>query len=101
PYAYDLINAPTHEVPVGFVGVQTLLLGTPPKDPNRYVSSPGERGIQPETLKPGTYWVNPYVTRIDNFDVRTKRLELTKNAGDKADGMVSFYSADGFEIDVH
>jgi regulator of protease activity HflC (stomatin/prohibitin superfamily) len=101
PYAYDLLVAEAHEVPMGFVGIQTRLVGPQPKDPDKYVSAPGERGIQPDTLKPGSYYVNPYVTRIDNFDVRTKRLELSKAENDKLEGAVSFYSADGFEIEVH
>lgn len=101
PYAYDLKIAESHEVPIGFVGIVTNLVGAPPKNPNEYLSDPGERGIQKATLKPGTYYVNPYMTRIDNFDVRTKRLELTQAEHDKAEGIVSFYSADGFEIDVH
>lgn len=101
PYAYDVKIVDTHEVPIGFVGVVTNLVGVPPKNPNEYLSEPGERGIQKATLKPGTYYVNPYVTRIDNFDVRTKRLELNKVEHDQANGLVSFYSADGFEIDVH
>src|SRR5581483_5866652 len=87
--------------PIGFVGVVTNLVGAKPKDPNAYLTEAGERGIQKATMKPGTYFVNPYVTRIDNFDVRTKRLELNRLERDKADGIVTFYSADGFEIDVH
>jgi regulator of protease activity HflC (stomatin/prohibitin superfamily) len=101
PYAYDVKVFPTHEVPIGFVGIVTNLVGARPKNPNQYTTDPGERGIQKATLKAGTYFVNPYVTRIDNFDVRTKRLELNRLEHDKADGIVSFYSADGFEIDVH
>ena len=100
PYAYDLKIANLHEVPIGFVGVQTRLVGPSPKNANSYVSAEGERGIQPLSLKPGSYPINPYVLRVDNFDVRTKRLELNADH-DKADGIVSFYSADGFEIDVH
>ncbi|HZU96283.1 MAG TPA: SPFH domain-containing protein [Planctomycetota bacterium] len=100
PYAYDLKVFPAHEVPIGFVGVQTLLVGEAPKKANQYISAPGERGTQADTLKPGSYYLNPYVVRIDNFDVRTKRLELSNPEQSTPDGMVSFYSADGFEIDV-
>lgn len=101
PYAYDMKLADTHEVPMGFVGIATNLVGARPKNPNKYLSEPGERGIQKATLNPGTYFVNPYVTRIDNFDVRAKRLTLSNPDSHKPDGIVSFYSADGFEIDVH
>ncbi len=101
PYAYDLKLADSHEVPIGFVGVVTKLVGTKPKVANRYLSEDGERGIQKVTRQPGTYFVNPYVERIDNFDVRQKRLSLANPDQHKPDGIVSFYSADGFEIDVH
>jgi regulator of protease activity HflC (stomatin/prohibitin superfamily) len=101
PYAYDLKIENAVEIPIGFVGVQTFLVGERPKATNRYLSEPGERGIMRQTLGPGTYYLNPYVVRVDPFDVRTKRLELTADKGDAAHGIVSFVASDGFEIEVH
>ena len=56
------INLLAHEVqtfdairiPAGHVGVVTLLSGTDPKIKNTYTVEPGEKGVQTETLPPGT-----------------------------------------------
>src|SRR5438045_2332971 len=71
PYAYDLEIAPVVTVPTGFVGVETNLVGDPPKEKNQYLSEVKERGIQKTTRKPGTYYLNPHAVRIDNVDVQT------------------------------
>ncbi|MBI3724464.1 hypothetical protein HY251_11000 [bacterium] len=100
PYAYDLEVAPFVEVPTGFVGVVTNLVGEPHKANGEYTSAPGERGVQKETYGPGVYYLNPYEKRVDNVDVRTKRFEFA--AADKGDHeRLTFFSSDGFEIEVH
>jgi regulator of protease activity HflC (stomatin/prohibitin superfamily) len=78
----------------GFQGVVTLLAGSPPKDPNVVLVGPGERGVQKATLPPGTYFLNPYETRVSLVDCRSRRFNL----GDE--GGMDFLSADGFPVSL-
>ena len=81
-------------VPAGFKGVVTNLAGPLPKNPNVLLVEKGERGVQKETLDPGTYYVNPYVTRISLIDCRSQRFNLA----DKKD--MGFPSKDGFWVSL-
>lgn len=81
-------------IPAGYKGVVTNLSGRIPEDPNRLLVSEGDRGVQSETktLNAGTYYVNPYVTRINLVDCRSKRFDLTTG------GEMGFPSKDGFWV---
>ena len=81
-------------IPAGFKGVVTKLAGPFPADPNELLVKEGERGVQERTLDPGTYFVNPYVTRISQVDCRSQRFNLAekKNMG--------FPSKDGFWVSL-
>jgi regulator of protease activity HflC (stomatin/prohibitin superfamily) len=84
-------------VPPGFVGVVTNLAGLLPKDPNQPLVHKGERGVQEETLPPGTpepKYLNPYGTRVSMVDCRSKRFNLSK------DMAMDFLSADGFPVTI-
>ena len=92
PYAETIELHDPVTVPAGFRGVVTLLAGREPKDPNVFLVEPGERGVQAKTLDPGTYYLNPYETRVSLVDCRSKRFNL--NQEDEMD----FLSSDGFPI---
>ncbi|RMF70919.1 MAG: hypothetical protein D6744_18735 [Planctomycetota bacterium] len=92
PFAYDVVRVPKVQVPEGSIGVQTLLSGAEPKNPNSYVVASGERGVQPDILPPGLYEVNPYEKRIDVIDVRSHTIDL------RGDDAIRFPSNDSFEI---
>ena len=79
-------------IPAGFRGVVTRLAGPMPKDPNVFLVEEGERGVQSKTLEPGTYYLNPYETRVSQVDCRSRRFNLGQ------DGEMNFLSADGFPI---
>jgi regulator of protease activity HflC (stomatin/prohibitin superfamily) len=81
-------------IPAGFQGVVTLLAGKTPKDPNVVTVGPGERGVQKPTLPPGTYFLNPYQTRISLVDCRSKRFNLGEG------NAMDFLSADGFPVSL-
>ena len=81
-------------VPAGFQGVVTLLAGRLPKDPNVNLVGVGERGVQRKTLDPGTYYRNPYETRVSLVDCRSQRFNLNEG------GDMDFLSGDGFPISV-
>jgi len=92
PYAEAIELHPPVTVPAGFRGVVTLLAGREPVDPNVFLVEPGERGVQAATLEPGTYYLNPYETRVSLVDCRSKRFNLGQ------DGEMDFLSSDGFPI---
>ena len=81
-------------VPAGFKGVVTLLAAPMPEEPNELLVKQGKRGVQAGTLDPGTYYINPYVTRINLVDCRSQRFNLAT-----ADDM-GFPSKDGFWVSL-
>jgi regulator of protease activity HflC (stomatin/prohibitin superfamily) len=92
PYAEAIeLHSPV-TIAAGFRGVVTLLAGPLPKDPNVFLVQEGERGVQAKTLEPGTYYLNPYETRVSMVDCRSRRFDLGQ------DGEMNFLSADGFPI---
>lgn len=92
PYADAVQRVTPIRVPAGHVGVQILLHGNEPSDPNEWVVQAGERGVQPDVLPPGLYYNNPYVRQVVLIDVRSHTLDLhDKDA-------IRFPSSDSFEI---
>jgi regulator of protease activity HflC (stomatin/prohibitin superfamily) len=92
PYAEMIELHDPVTVPAGFRGVVTALAGREPADPNVFLVNEGERGVQTETKVPGTYYLNPYETRISLVDCRSKRFNLGQG------GEMDFLSSDGFPI---
>lgn len=102
---HDAVN-----IEVGHVGVVCNLVGPEPERHNTYLVEPGERGVQRDVFKPGTYYLNPYAVQVYPVDVRSQRLELSADPHAKAeDSQVAddenrnalvFPSSDGFEIEV-
>ncbi|MBV8487589.1 MAG: hypothetical protein JO161_04870, partial [Planctomycetaceae bacterium] len=92
PYAESIELHDPVTIPAGFRGVVTLLAGPLPADPNTFLVKDGERGVQSSTLEPGTYYLNPYETRVSLVDCRSRRFNLGQ------EGEMSFLSADGFPI---
>lgn len=93
PYLFKVED--NHEpvtIPAGFKGVVTNLAGPFPKKPNSLLVKEGERGVQERTFDPGTYFINPYVTRISKVDCRSQRFNLAE----KKD--MGFPSKDGFWV---
>lgn len=91
-YAYHIELHDPVTVPAGFKGVVTNLSGPMPDDPNVLLVAEGNRGVQPEALDPGTYYINPYMERIDLIDCRSQRFDLATG------GEMGFPSKDGFWV---
>lgn len=79
-------------IPAGFKGVVTNLAGKMPDDPNVLLVEPGMRGVQEAPLDEGTYYINPYTTRIDLVDCRSQRFNLGY------EDEMGFPSKDGFWV---
>lgn len=81
-------------IPAGFKGVVTLLAGAEPTDPNVVLVKDGQRGVQKKAIDPGTYYLNPYMTRVSLVDCRSQRFNLGQ------EHEMDFLSADGFNVVV-
>lgn len=79
-------------IPAGYRGVVTNLAGPIPDNPNVLLVEKGFRGVQKDTLDAGTYYMNPYLYRVDVVDCRSQRFNLA----DTSD--MGFPSRDGFWI---
>lgn len=89
-YALELHSPVT--VPAGYQGIVTNLAGPMPKEKNQILVQPGERGVQPEALDPGTYYLNPYAQKVALVDCRSQRFNLAE------DKDMGFPSKDGFWV---
>lgn len=94
PWLFELEQHDPHIVPAGFKGVVTELAGPLPENPNVLLVPDGARGVQEKALDPGTYYVNPYQTRIDLVDCRSQRFNLAQNKD------MGFPSRDGFWVSL-
>lgn len=81
-------------IPAGYKGIVTNLAGPMPEDPDVLLVSKGCRGPQEETLEPGTYYLNPYMYRINAIDTRSQRFNLSEGK------VMTFPSKDGFPISL-
>lgn len=78
-------------IPAGFKGVVTYLSAPMSAKPNEVVVEEKTRGVQPESLEPGTYYLNPYVTEVSLIDCRSQRYNLTD---------IGFPTKDGFWVSL-
>ncbi len=81
-------------IPAGYKGIVTNLAGPLPDEPNSLLVPEGCRGPQEETLEPGTYYLNPYMYRINAIDTRSQRFNLSEGKD------MTFPSKDGFAISL-
>ncbi|MGE0755631.1 MAG: SPFH domain-containing protein [Pirellulaceae bacterium] len=81
-------------IPAGYKGVVTQLAAPLPENANQLLSQPGTRGVQADTFSEGTYYVNPYETRIFLVDCRSQRFNLIEG------GEMGFPSRDGFWVSL-
>src|ERR1700686_3892680 len=88
PYAYQVEKLPAVKIEPGEVGVVTLRYGPTPAQPNTILVKDGERGVQSTPLRPGTYYLNPYIYRVDIVGVQSHKTEFE----------ISFLSKDGFRF---
>ena len=86
------LHDPIH-IDAGFKGVVTNLSAPLPQTPNQVVVPAKEqaRGVQEEALEPGTYYFNPYVTRVNTIDCRSQRYNVID---------IGFPTRDGFWVSL-
>lgn len=94
PYLYTVEKHQPTTIPAGYQGVVTNLAAPLAKEANTLLVAANERGVQKQTLEPGTHYLNPYVTRVDLVDCRSQRFNL----GQEDD--MGFPSKDGFWVSL-
>ncbi len=90
PHAYHVEKRPAVKIEPGEVGVVTMRYGRDPEEPNTILVKEGERGVQETPLRPGTYYLNPYIYRVDIVGVQSRKTEFE----------INFLSRDGFRFPV-
>ena len=101
PYAYNVELFDAINVRPGYVGVVTSLIGTdilnnnvPADVRNKFLVRKGMKGVLPEALDPGTYYLNPYMVNVVEVNLQSQRFEMS---GDDA---ITFLTLDGFTVHV-
>jgi regulator of protease activity HflC (stomatin/prohibitin superfamily) len=101
PYAYDVELFDAISIRPGSVGVVTSLVGKgvlsdalPAEALNVFLVGPGMKGVVPEVLDPGTYYLNPYLVNLVEVNLQSQRFEMS---GEDA---ITFFTMDGFTVRV-
>lgn len=94
PWLFEIKEYDPQIIPAGYKGVVTNLAGPLPEQPNVLLVPAGFRGVQEDGLDPGTYYVNPFETRINLVDCRSQRFNLATNKD------MGFPSRDGFWVSL-
>jgi len=101
PYACRVELFDALSIRPGAVGVVTSLVGADvlngelaAKDRNTYLVGEGLKGVVPQVLDPGTYYLNPYLYNVVEVTLQSQRFVL---GGEDA---ISFLTLDGFTVDI-
>jgi regulator of protease activity HflC (stomatin/prohibitin superfamily) len=94
PYAYEIKQVDPIQINPGYRGVATIVAGAPAKDPNQFLVSDGEQGVQRKTEPEGFRYINPYQERVIPISTVSQRFELSGS------DEVHFPSADSFDIQL-
>jgi hypothetical protein len=80
-------------IPAGYKGVKTLVSAPLPEVPNEIIVPAGKeaRGVQAETLEPGTQYLNPYLAHVSLIDCRSQKYNLED---------IGFSTRDGFWVSL-
>jgi regulator of protease activity HflC (stomatin/prohibitin superfamily) len=105
PYLYDVQEYTPQIVPAGYKGVVVNRAGRIPSRPEDYwqdddmthqklLVKEGFRGVEHETLDPGTYNFNPFERIVKLVDCRNQRFNLAESRD------LGFPSKDGFWVSL-
>jgi regulator of protease activity HflC (stomatin/prohibitin superfamily) len=101
PYAYAAELFDATSIRPGAVGVVTSLVGQDVLDTpastaarNSFLVTAGMKGVVPEVLDPGTYYLNPYLVNVVEVNLQSQRFEMSGNDA------ITFFTLDGFTVRV-
>ena len=101
PYAYAVQQFDATTIRPGCGGVVTALTGedvlngkVADEDRNTFLVQNGMKGVKPEVLDAGTYYLNPYMFNVVEVNLQSQRFAMS---GEDA---ISFLTLDGFTVNV-
>jgi len=101
PYAYKVGIFGSTTVRPGHVGVIVTLVGTDilsnnlPKDQQGvFLVGKNMKGVVPEVIDPGTYYLNPYMLNVVEVNLQSQRFGMSGRDA------ISFLTLDGFTVTV-
>ena len=101
PYAFNVEMYDAISIRPGHGGVVTSLVGDdvfskdlPLESRNKFLVGKGMKGVLPEVLTPGTYYLNPYMFNIAEVNLQSQRFEMS------GEDEINFLTMDGFTIHV-
>lgn len=101
PYAYGVKLFDAITITAGSVGVVMSQIGqdalnndVPAEKRNTFLVEQGMKGVLPDVLDPGTYYLNPYIVSVVEVNLQSQRFEMSG-----ADA-ISFLTVDGFTVNV-
>lgn len=101
PYAYQVKMSDAIAIHAGSVGVVISQIGLdafnselPADQRNSFLVEKGMKGVLPDALDPGTYYLNPYIYNVVEVNLQSQRFEMSG-----ADA-ISFLTVDGFTVNV-
>ncbi len=103
PFAYSVQQPLPDAITIrpGFGGVVTVLTGldvlngeVSEADRNTFLVKEGMKGVKPEILDAGTYYLNPYMVIVTEVNLQSQRFEMS---GEDA---INFLTLDGFTVNV-
>jgi hypothetical protein len=96
PYGYKVEVVPATEITAGHVGVVRRRLG---KDAaGRFAAGPDEKGILPDVLQPGIYYLNTKEFEVQPCEVGIYQTSFHKEPGGRQDTSIGFKARDGMTI---
>ncbi|MDO9540851.1 MAG: SPFH domain-containing protein [Kiritimatiellia bacterium] len=101
PYAYQINLFEAISIRAGCVGVVLSQIGLdslnsqlPENKRNSFLVDSDSKGVLPQVLDPGTYYLNPYIFNVVEVNLQSQRFVMS---GDDA---ITFLTMDGFTVHV-
>lgn len=97
-HGFDVELVKATEIAPGFVGVRRRLLGV--DGAGRFATKPDEKGILPDVLQPGLYYLNTKEFEVIPTEVGIFQTSFRYNDDPKASTAITFISKGGFDISM-
>lgn len=101
PYGYQVLVLDAINIRPGNVGIKIRLVGRDMFSPgqkseesNGYLVDLDSKGVPPEVLDPGTYYLNPYLWAVVEVNLQSQRFEMS------GVDVIQFLTSDGFTVRV-
>jgi len=79
PAGYQIDTIDATSIPIGYIGVVTSLAGE--KAAENQFAGPNQKGIRPDVLQPGLYYINPKEFKVDVLEVGLNQVSMLGKSG--------------------